>query len=118
MYFIGHCPVTFQRVNNEYGLSEYYARDALENAGVKTEGKLCVTDCYQQYLLKFYYGFECENTAVEEADTLLLHKEMTVPGGDFRWEFYHTYDTLPWEMIEKGMHPVYENEEYIVYIRK
>ncbi len=104
--------------NNEYGLSEYYARDALENAGVKTEGKLCVTDCYQQYLLKFYYGFECENTAVEEADTLLLHKEMTVPGGDFRWEFYHTYDTLPWEMIEKGMHPVYENEEYIVYIRK
>ena len=40
---------------------------------------------------------------------------MTVPGGDFRWEFYHTYDTLPWEMIEKGMYPVYENEEYIVF---
>ncbi len=104
--------------NGEYGLSEYYARDALDNSGVEAGGNLCVTDCYQQYLLKFYYGLECENTVAEEADILFLHKEMTVPGGDFRWEFYYTYDTVPWDMVEEGMHPVYENEEYIVYRRK
>ena len=104
--------------NGEYGMSEYYARDALRGADVETGGNLCVTDCYQQYLLKFYYGMECENTVIEEADTVLLHKEMTVLGGGFHWEFYHTYDTVPWDIVENEMTPVYENEEYIVYKRK
>ncbi len=104
--------------NNEYGLSEYYAKDALDKADVEIGGNICVTDCYQQYLLKFYYGLECENIVVEGTDILLLHKEMTIPGGSFRWEFYHTYDTIPWDVVEEGMQPVYENEEYIVYRRK
>lgn len=105
--------------NNEYGMTEYYAKDALEQAGISGGERLCVTDCYQQYLLKFYYGMECENTSIEEADVVLLHKEMMEDGGDgFRWEFYHTYETIPWEEVDGGMEPVYENEEYILYQRK
>ena len=105
--------------NGEYGMTEYYARDALEQADIGGEERLCVTDCYQQYLLKFYYGIECGNTAMEEADIALLHKEMAVKGdAGFRWEFYHNYETIPWEEINDGMEPVYENEEYIVYKRK
>ena len=76
-----------------------------------------MTDCYQQYLLKFLYGVECENTQVEGADILLLHHEMEMSGEEkFRWEFYHGYDTLPWDYIG-GMTPVYENEEYTVYVK-
>ena len=102
--------------NGEYGITEYYAKDALENAGLEEAGNLCVTDCYQQYLLKFYYDIECENQNIEEADTILLHKEMTMPEtGKFRWEFYQTYDTIPWNWLEGQRKPVYENEEYIVY---
>ncbi len=105
--------------NGEYGMTEYYARDALEQADIGGDERLCVTDCYQQYLLKFYYGIECENTAMEEADMALLHKEMAVKeDAGFRWEFYHNYETIPWEEINDGMEPVYENEEYIVYKRK
>lgn len=105
--------------NNEYGMSEYYARDALEQADIGKEERLCVTDCYQQYLLKFYYNIECENTAIGEADMVLLHKEMMTRGEDgFRWEFYHTYETIPWEEVNGGMEPVYENKEYILYKRK
>lgn len=105
--------------NGEYGMAEYYARDALEQADIGGGKRLCVTDCYQQYLLKFYYGIECENTAIEDADVVLLHKEMTVSGDDgFRWEFYHNYETIPWEEINGGMEPVYENKEYILYQRK
>ncbi len=105
--------------NGEYGMTEYYARDALEQADIGGDERLCVTDCYQQYLLKFYYGIECGNTAMEEADIALLHKEMAVKGdAGFRWEFYHNYETIPWEEINDGMEPVYENEEYIVYKRK
>ena len=105
--------------NGEYGMTEYYARDALEQADIGGDERLCVTDCYQQYLLKFYYGIECGNTAMEEADMALLHKEMAVKeDAGFRWEFYHNYETIPWEEINDGMEPVYENEEYIVYKRK
>ncbi len=105
--------------NGEYGMSEYYAKDALEKAGIQEGENLCVTDCYQQYLLKFYYGIECENQEIEGADTVLLHKEMTIPEtGNFRWEFYRTYETVPWEWLEGEMNPVYENEEYIVYKKK
>ncbi len=105
--------------NGEYGMSEFYAKDALKKAGVQEGENLCVTDCYQQYLLKFYYGIECENQKIEEADTVLLHREMTMSQTEnFRWEFYQTYDTIPWEWMENEMNPVYENEEYIVYKKK
>lgn len=108
--------------NSEYGMSEYYARDAFDKADILAGEKLCVTDCYQQYLLKFYYGVECENTNIEEADLVLLHKEMIVPRGEeedgFRWEFYHTYDSIPWDVVENTLMPVYENEEYILYRKK
>ena len=49
----------------------------------------------------------------------MLHREMTMSQTEnFRWEFYQTYDTIPWEWMENEMNPVYENEEYIVYKKK
>lgn len=103
--------------NGEYGRTEFYAKDALTHAQAGEGATLCVTDCYQQYLLKFLYGVECENTQVEGADVLLLHHEMETPGEEtFRWEFYHGYGTLPWDYI-RGMTPVYENKEYTVYVK-
>ena len=70
-------------------------------------------------MLYFYYGIEGENLKIEEADSVLLHREMTMSQTEnFRWEFYQTYDTIPWEWMENEMNPVYENEEYIVYKKK
>lgn len=98
-------------------MTEYYAKDALAHADVEEKGVLCVTDCYQQYLLRFGYGIECENMQVEGADLVLVHREMELQEPDaFRWEFYQNYETIPWEYI-KGMNIVYENEEYTVYTR-
>ena len=105
--------------NSEYGADEYYARDALTHGEVCDKEALCVTDCYQQYLLKFCYNIECENTQIENADLVLIHKQMADPeNADFRWEFYHSYDTIPWEYIHKQMNQTYENEGYILYTRK
>lgn len=105
--------------NKEYGMSEYYARDAYAQADIGNRRNICVTDCYQQYILKYYWDIECENRQIEEADCVLLHKEMTDKDFDsFRWEFYHHYDTIPWQYIEDNMKPIYENEEYEVYIKK
>ncbi len=101
--------------NKEYGMTEYYAKDALEHAAVAEREVLCVTDCHQQYLLKFRYGLECGNRQIEGADLVLLHREMEQPEA-YRWEFYQSYDSIPWEYIS-GMEILYENEEYIVYVK-
>ena len=103
--------------NNEYGMTEYYAKDALAHAGVQEREKLCVTDCYQQYLLRFCYGIECEDMQIEGADLVLIHREMELQEPEvFRWEFYQNYDSIPWEYLN-GMEPVYENREYVVYVK-
>lgn len=103
--------------NSEYGTTEYYAKDALAHADVQEKGTLCVTDCYQQYLLKFCYDIECENRQVENADLVLIHREMEWSEREnFRWEFYQSYESIPWDYID-GMNPVYENKEYTVYVK-
>ena len=101
--------------NNEYGMTEYYAKDALEHAAVEERATLCVTDCYQQYLLKFCFGIACGNMQIEGSDLVLIHREMEQPEAN-RWEFYQSYDSVPWEYIN-GMEPLYENKEYIVYVK-
>lgn len=104
--------------NNEYGQSEYYAKKALSQAELNEEKNICVTDCYQQYLLKFYWDIECESTQIEDADIVVLHRDMADAGYDgFRWEFYHTYDSVPWDYINNEMRRTYENEEYILFER-
>ena len=103
--------------NREYGETEYNARDALAHAAVGERETVCVTDCYQQYLLKFCYDMECENMQIEGADLVLLHHEMETPEEEnFRWEFYQSYETVPWDYI-KGMEPIYQNKEYTVYVK-
>ncbi len=105
--------------NREYGTAEYYAGDAYKKVDVTEMENICVTDCYQQYLLKYYFNIECESTVIEGTDCILLHREMADEVFDgFRWEFYHTYDTIPWDYIKNNMILQYKNEEYELYIKK
>ena len=105
--------------NKEYGTSEYYVRDAFSQTDIREKENLCVTDCYQQYLLKFFWNIDCESIQIEDSDVVLLPKEMMSPDYDgSRWEFYHTYDSVPWDYINEGMEPAYENEEYVLYMKK
>ena len=103
----------------QYGQMEYEIQDAFQHGEIAKEGHYCVTDCNQEYLFYFLYGIRCENRQIEGADLVLLDKRMTDP--DFTemvWEFYHYYDTIPWEYIEENMHITYENNNYILYTRK
>lgn len=105
--------------NREYGMSEYYAKDALKHAELSNVKNLCVTDCYEQYILKYYWGIECESTQIEDADYVLLHRDMSDAGYEgFRWESYCTWQDIPWDYMEERMIPVYSNEEYELYRKK
>ncbi len=79
---------------------------------------LCVTDCNQEYLLYFLYGIRCENREIEGADVLLLDKRMMQPWDEMVWEFYHYYETIPWEYVNQNMTRAYENNEYVLFLRR
>ncbi|MDE7286588.1 MAG: hypothetical protein K2N55_07090, partial [Lachnospiraceae bacterium] len=111
--------IGFSGYNEQYGANEHAIAEALLQTDLSKWNNICVTDCNQEYLLYFLYGIRCENREIEGADVVLLDKRMTDP--DFRemvWEFYHYYDTIPWEYMEQNMLPVYENDQYILYTKK
>lgn len=108
----------FSGYNEQYGEREHEIAAAFSAKDIARYENLCVTDCNQEYLLHFLYGIRCENREIEGADAVLLDKRMTVPDFDeMVWEFYHYYDTIPWEYIEKNLAIAYENEDYILYTR-
>lgn len=106
----------FKGYQNQYSMREYYIQDAFSHSGIGREQNLCVTDCSQQYLIKFLYDITCENTQIEGADLVLLDRRMTDPEfQEMVWEFYHYYNTIPWDYMEECMEPVYENESFVLY---
>ncbi len=108
----------FSGYNNQYGLNEYEIQDAFSHGDVEKWENYCVTDCNQEYLLYFLYGIRCENRQIEGADMVLLDKRMTDPDFDeMVWEFYHYYDSIPWEYIKQNMTLAYENEGYVLYTK-
>lgn len=110
--------IVFSGYNGQYGLNEYEIQDALAHGDIKQQKNFCVTDCNQEYLLYFLYGIRCENREIQGSDVVLLDKRMTDP--DFEemiWEFYHYYDSIPWDYIEQNMELTYENENYVLYTK-
>ncbi len=104
---------------DQYGMREYYIQDALTNSHIEQMGNLCVTDCTQQYLMKFLYDITCENTQIEGTDLLLLDRKMTDPDyNEMEWEFYHYYHTIPWEYVNNNMEQIYENEDFVLYEKR
>ncbi len=108
----------FSGYNAEYGEREHEIEEALSYATIVPDGNYCVTDCNQEYLLHFLYGIRCENTEIMGTDMVLLDKRMTEPDfNEMIWEFYHYYNTIPWDYIEDNMMIAYESENYILYQR-
>lgn len=101
--------------HGQYSITEAQIQDAFKHANLQEADTLCVTDCNQQYLLKFLYNITCENTQIEGADRVLLDKRIL--GKEWAWEFYHSYDTIPWEYINNDMELLYENDGFVLYTK-
>ncbi len=110
--------LAFSGYNGQYGDREYETAKAFSAVNIKDYENFCVTDCNQEYLLYFLYGIRCENREIEGADMVLLDKRMCQPDFDeMVWEFYHYYDTVPWDYIEKNLTKVYDSENYVLYAK-
>ena len=116
--------------NGPYSARETAIEDAYRAANVSQYEKIAVADCDQEYLLKYLYGLDMESdsnvrltTVIEEADCVLLDRDLLLPEGYFmtqdsggdEWKFYVTRDTLPVEFLEERMQAVYENDRFIFF---
>ena len=103
----------------QHGDREANCYNALFITNPDANKKLCVLDCDQQYLLKFGWGIECENTDPVGCDYVLIDRNMMEPGysGYDAWKFYQNYDTIPWDYINSELYIFYENENFVLYKR-
>lgn len=100
----------------QYGDREHEIETVLRHGDIETDKRYCVTDCNQEYLLYFLYGIRCENTQIEGSDMVILDKRMTDPDFDeMVWEFYHYYDSIPWDYIRNDMNLAFESENYMLF---
>lgn len=118
MCYLLYC-LFFTDYNAPYGERENLIADAWKNSPVSAQDSICVTDCNQEYLLYFLYGIRCENHDVQNADIVMLDKRIAEPEFDeMVWEWYVYHEDIPWDYLEKEMIPVYENDGYMVYIKR
>lgn len=116
-----------------YSARESAIEKAYRAVDISHYDKIAVSDCDQEYLLKYLYGLDMESdnnirltTAIEDADCVLLDRDLLLPEGYFVtrdsvgdwWKFYVTKDTLPVEFLEEQMQAVYENDRFVFYERK
>ena len=87
-------------------------------ANASQSKNMAVLDCDQQYLLKFGWDIDCQKTDVEDADCVIVDKDMLdkdYSGEDF-WKFYQNYETIDMDYLST-LRVLYENEDYILYIK-
>ncbi len=108
----------------EYSEREAAIADAFSKISFKEGETICVTDCDQEYLMKYLYDKEDVHTPIEEADYVLLDKVLLLDGqtelasdvaGADAWKLYVTKEQISWDVLEKERQIGYENSRFVLY---
>ncbi|MDD6811131.1 MAG: glycosyltransferase family 39 protein [Lachnospiraceae bacterium] len=109
----------------QYGDREAAIEDAFSYMSPEPEDSICVTDCDQEYLLKYMYDIETVQYEPEGADYVLLDKtfvEIARKSEQINsaeaWKYYLTPDEISMEEIEKAMEVCYENNRFVLYRKR
>lgn len=111
----------------QYGGREAAIEDAYSHMALQNGETVCATDCDQEYLLKYLYNREDVRPAIEEADYVLLDRELFLSeeemnlrdaAGADAWKYYVSHDSIPWDYVEEKMDICYENSRFILYRKK
>lgn len=113
-------------VNSQpYSKRDELIKDAYEQIDTENMGTIAVTDCDQEYLLLYLYGIEGGRVTrqISEADAALVDKYLLGRDYGYRempeeWKFYLTPEEIGAERLEQEMEPVYENWQFVLYVRR
>ncbi|MCM1175226.1 MAG: glycosyltransferase family 39 protein [Blautia sp.] len=110
----------------QYSGREAAIEDACVHMDLRNGEAVCVTDCDQEYLMKYLYGAE-GRPAIEEADYVLLDRELFLTkeemesrdaAGADAWKFYVSHEEIPWDYLAEKMTVRYENDRFVLYQKK
>ncbi|MCR5594970.1 MAG: hypothetical protein K6G12_03925 [Lachnospiraceae bacterium] len=79
--------------------------------------RICLTDCNQEYMYRFLYDEYPEIYPMEEADIIMVDKDMLDPEADYHWEFYYDHSNIDFEILD-NMDKLLRNTYYEVFISK
>lgn len=131
-YAVTACAAFFCIIHlcNPFCLAQYSDReaaieDAYKHMDLHSDKKIFVSDCDQEYLVKYLYDREDTVGTMQDADYILLDKLLLLTAEEFekadsadKWKFYVFHDEIPWDFMEKEMVFCYENERFVLYERK
>lgn len=127
VFAIALCVILFSKpfYPAQYSDREAAIRDAYGHMELHKESLVCVTDCDQEYLMKYLYDREDVSYAPQEADYILLDKLLLLSEEELQeadsadnWKFYLSHDAIPWDYLADEMKPCYENDRFVLYGRK
>lgn len=110
----------------QYGGREAAIEDAYTHMNLQNGETVCVTDCDQEYLMKYLYDAE-GRPSMEEADYVLLDRELFLTkeemesrdaSGADTWKFYVSQENIAWDYLTEKMDVCYENDRFILYQKK
>ncbi|MCM1254041.1 MAG: glycosyltransferase family 39 protein [Clostridium sp.] len=110
----------------QYGGREAAVEDAYEHMSLENGRKVCVTDCDQEYLMKYLFDTEDVLRTIEGADYVLLDKELLlsentqISAGTLAadaWKLYLTRDEIDRDYLAEKMRICYENDRFALYER-
>ena len=112
--------------NWPYSDREAAIEDALDNINLNEDDILCVTDCDQEYMVKYLFDNANITFIPQEADYILFDNIMLLSENVVQeldsyadeWKLYITYDEIPREYLEKETEVYYENDRFVIFKRK
>lgn len=120
VFYLSRPPYTAQYSDREAAIEDAYRHMELQNGEI-----VCVTDCDQEYLMKYLYDREDTVRTVQEADYILFDKLLFLEKPEFektddadKWKFYISHDEIDWDYLEEELSVGYENERFVLYGRK
>lgn len=109
----------------QYSDREAAIEDAFSHMVLENGESVCVTDCDQEYLMKYLLDTENVLYAPTDADYVLLDKVLLLSEEEFAqvdsadvWKFYQTPETVSELAIEQKMDVCYENDRFVLYQKK
>lgn len=110
----------------QYSGREAAIEDAFGHMHIQGGETVCVTDCDQEYLMKYLYDRE-GRPAMDEADYVLLDRELFLTkeemesrdaAGADAWKFYISHEEIAWDYLAGKMDVCYENDRFVLYQKK
>ena len=104
--------------NTQYAHRETEIASILENE-IDQMDSIFYVDDYQKYVIKFYYDKELSEESMQEAEYVLLPKEVwneeyEVPV----WPTMYGHEAIDFAYLEEAFHVINESESYELYKRK